>query len=123
MKHRRLWISLLTVFALLTQGAASAWIASSMVNPPPAQTSDESLPCHGGTQGQEPSPAQQDVTLDCCDGDCSCAGLCAGHATLPAFGAGLMPLSEPLLGIAAASPAVHAAFSLTPLRPPIVSHV
>jgi len=110
------WIALVAAAGLLVQGTAAAWMAPALAGPAAAQ--EQVPPCHGDQQDEAPA---QPVSADCCDGDCACADFCSGHLTPAAVAAAPMPSPEPRPEHAAVTPAVHAAYALTPLRPPIAS--
>jgi len=109
MKHRRVWISLFTVCALLAQ--TLAWALPMDVNAAAQQSTEQAMPCHD-TQDEAP-------TNCCCDESCDCAAMCSGgfalltSAALPA----LIPTTE--VALSAVATAVIPAHKLTPLRPPI----
>ena len=116
MKHRRAWISLLAVCALLGQTLAVAWAMPMNLAATSAQaqqSQEEAMPCHSGT-------AQDDATC-CCDDVCDCAAMCGGGSALTSSAVlpSLTPAADPT--VSAVAVAAIPAYILTPLRPPITS--
>lgn len=71
---KRCAIAVLTVCALLAQGAT--WAFAGPILPP--EPIEQSMPCH---------EEAADAAMACCGDACDCADLCAGHAgaVLPSF--------------------------------------
>lgn len=130
MKTRRLALSLLTVLALLWQGAASAAMGAAMALPPPAVAAAAAeTPCHD-MAGMEDIAAADDAAADgqsmhdCCGngGHCLCAAAC-GAAALPVPGFALNLLPSPDVKARAILAVLRDTAPPHPFRPPIVAAV
>lgn len=120
---RRLALSLLTVLALLWQGAASAAMGAAMALPPPAVEAAADMPCHE-MAGMEEADRDQQTTQDCCGsgGHCACAAAC-GAAVLPGTVFALNLLPSPDVKARALIAVLRDTTPPHPFRPPIVSAV
>ncbi|WP_293370053.1 CopL family metal-binding regulatory protein [Nevskia sp.] len=120
---RRLALSLLTVLALLWQGAASAAMGAAMVLPPPAIESAAEMPCHD-MAGMDEADGDHRLTQDCCGSGshCVCAAAC-GTAALPGTGFTLNLLPSPDVKARAIIAVLRDTAPPHPFRPPIVSAV
>lgn len=132
---RRLALSLLTVLALLWQGAVSAAMGAAMALPAPAAVEAAAeMPCHD-MAGMDDIAAVADAaattttvdahaTHDCCgsSGDCLCAAAC-GAAALPVPGFALNLLPSPDVTARAILAVLRDTALPHPFRPPIVSAV
>lgn len=130
--NRRIAISLLTIFALLWQGAVSAAMAPAMLAmaakvPVSAHETAPMKHCHdmAGMQAsasadEVPSPAKP----SCCDAGahCLCAAAC-GSAALPMPVLALNLLPAPALLPAAMTSVIADAAPPHPFRPPIATAV
>ena len=129
---RRLALSLLTVLALLWQGAASAAMGVAMVLPGPAAVEAiAEMPCHDMAGMDDMAAAVDDATKadahaahDCCgsSGHCACAAAC-GTAALPVPGFALNLLPSPDVTAGALAAVLRDTAPPHPFRPPIVSAV
>ena len=127
---RRLALSLLTVLALLWQGAASVAMGAAMALPPPAiEAAASEMPCHD-MPGMEDMAASDDAAIDhqamhdCCgsSGHCVCAAAC-GAAALPGTVFALNLLPSPDVKARAILAVLRDTAPPHPFRPPIVSAV
>jgi hypothetical protein len=134
--NRRLAISVLTLVALLWQGAVSAAMASSMLAMGAAAAATHSadadqamagMPCHqmAGMQADAAADgaADQAALPDCCaGGHCLCAAAC-GSAALPSLSLqlALLPTPPPLPALTLT--AVVDRSPPHPFRPPIAPSV
>lgn len=128
--NRRIAISLLTVLALLWQGAVSAAMAPAMLakaTPVPAHHAEPMKHCHdmAGMQASasaDETPAQP--ARSCCDAGahCVCAAAC-GSAALPMPALSLNLLPTPILLPAAMTEVIADAVPPHPFRPPIAASV
>ncbi len=133
MKIRRLALSLLTVFALLWQGVASAAMAAAMALPPPpaVTAAPDVMPCHEmagmadiATVEDDAAQVDHPSSRDCCGtgGHCLCAAAC-GAAALPAFGFALNLLPSPDVNARAILAVLRDTAPPHPFRPPIAAAV
>jgi len=130
-------LSLLTVLALLWQGAVSAAMAPSMalaMSPPAAIAAPSevpaamAMPCHDmpgmrhHDAAPDPLPAKAAVSMTCCDtsGHCLCAAACgAAMLPMPLLDLALLPQASLHASMPASAPA--AAPPPHPFRPPIAA--
>jgi hypothetical protein len=131
MKIRRLALSLLTVFALLWQGVASAAMAAAMALPPAVTAAPDVMPCHEmagmadmATVEDDAAPVDHPAPQDCCGtgGHCLCAAAC-GAAALPAFGFALNLLPSPDVNARTILAVLRDTAPPHPFRPPIAAAV
>lgn len=135
MKTRRLALSLLTVFALLWQGVASAAMAAAMALPPPpaVTAAPDVMPCHemagmaesaDMATADDAAPGDHPAPPDCCGtgGHCLCAAAC-GAAALPAFGFALNLLPSPDVNARTILAVLRDTAPPHPFRPPIAAAV
>lgn len=134
--NRRLAISVLTLVALLWQGAVSSAMASSMLamgaaaaaaHASDAEQSMAGLPCHQGAgmqaDAEADSAADRAALPDCCaGGHCLCAAAC-GSAALPSLSLQLALLPTPASLPAPSLSAVVDRAPPHPFRPPIAASV
>ena len=121
---RRLVLSLLTVLALLWQGAASAAMGAAMALPPPAiEAAASDMPCHD-MAGMDEADSDHQLTQDCCGSGshCVCAAAC-GAAALPGTVVALNLLPSPDVKARAIIAVLRDTTPPHPFRPPIVSAV
>lgn len=124
---RRLAITVLTVLALLWQGAVTSAMAVTMALSVVEAVAE--MPCHemagmdDMAEGDD-TAADHQAMVDCCgsSGHCVCATAC-GAAALAVTGFALHLLPSPDAVIATASIAPRASVPPHPFRPPIVSAV
>lgn len=115
MKHR-LALSLLTAFALLWQGAASATMA-----PMSATAAGATPPCH--MRHEHKAPTKPVAVKDCCAGaQCHCAAAC-GASALPVATLVHIALPRSLPTASTIASGFNAATLPQPLRPPILRSV
>ena len=133
MKTRRLALSLLTVLALLWQGATAAAMAAAMALPPPPviAAATAAMPCHEMAGMADIATSADDAALvdhpssqDCCGtgGHCLCAAAC-GAAALPAFGFALNLLPSPDVNARTILAVLRDTAPPHPFRPPIAAAV
>lgn len=134
--NRRLAISVLTLVALLWQGAVSAAMASSMLamgaataatQPPDADRAMAGMHCHemAGMQADAATEGAVDrVALPgcCADGHCLCAAAC-GSAALPSLSLQLAMLPTPALLPVPTTAVITDRAPPHPFRPPIAASV
>ena len=135
--NRRIAITLLTILALLWQGAVSAAMAPAMLAmaaKAPVPAHEAAPPCHdmAGMPAAEMADGQaaaaDDVAAhavpDCCaaGGHCLCAAAC-GSAALPMPALSLNLLPAPRLLPAAMTRVIADAAPPHPFRPPIAASV
>lgn len=119
MESRRVLISLLATCALLAQSLAIAGMGPMLHMGAPDSTlaaAEQAMPCHGDS-AQDSAAAK-----DCCDGDTTCAAMCAAGSGLTSIAS--LPVLPPAAAARATAPVadIIAAHSYTRLRPPIALH-
>lgn len=134
--NRRLAISVLTLVALLWQGAVSSAMASSMLamgaaaaatHASDAEQSMAGMPCHQRAAMQADAAADsvpdRAALPDCCaGGHCLCAAAC-GSAALPSLSLQLAMLPTPALLPVPATAVITDRAPPHPFRPPIAASV
>ena len=127
---RRLALSLLTVLALLWQGAVSVAMGAEMALPSPVIAAVADMPCHdmddmaGMDDMDDDGRDHREAAQDCCGdgGHCVCAAAC-GAAALPGTGFALNLLPSPDATAGAILAVLRDTAPPHPFRPPIVSAV
>ena len=139
MKIRRLALSMLTVLALLWQGATAAAMAAAMALPPPPAiaAATAAMPCHEmpgmadtadtadmATTADDAALVDHPSSQDCCGtgGHCLCAAAC-GAAALPVFGFALNLPTRPGPAATAITAVLRDTAPPHPFRPPIAAAV